>query len=343
MKPQVFIASSKEGLSVAGAIQSNLISSEKVFATLWNQDIFKLSHFTLHDLVNQVNKWDFVIFILTPDDIASIRGGEHKIARDNLYLELGLFIGGLGLDRCFVVIPDSISDFHLPTDILGLTVAKYIQDPRGNLLASLNPVCMQICSAIEKKHTIPDFSMRIGISGSMSVGKRTLIKNLTEKLRVSGFPTPIIYGDAGRMMIKEGKKADKETAFEDYPGYIRYHLTNMINRDNGLVFYDRTIFDTIAYAETNGNFGGDWIEMAREVGRLCSNKFDLYFYIPVEESVPLVNDGVRSTDHNYRLAIDISIIHVLRRNLHNITELRGSIDDRVNKAFQAIVDCHRVK
>lgn len=120
--PRLFIGSSKEGLILATSLLQKLDKS--VYSTVW-PDAFPLSNYNIESLLSQLHDSDFTAFILSPDDVADIRGKQYLIARDNLIYEAGLSTGIHGKGRCFLMIPESVHDFHLPTDLLGLTVAFY--------------------------------------------------------------------------------------------------------------------------------------------------------------------------------------------------------------------------
>lgn len=121
-KPRLFIGSSIEGLNVAYAIQENLRYVTE--ATVWDQGVFNLSETSIESLLSILEASDFGVFVFTPDDYLTIRGKKDLTVRDNVLFELGLFIGRLGKERCFIVVPDN-KEFHLPTDLIGLTTAKY--------------------------------------------------------------------------------------------------------------------------------------------------------------------------------------------------------------------------
>ncbi|MFL9829098.1 AAA family ATPase, partial [Rhodoplanes sp. SY1] len=104
------------------------------------------------------------------------------------------------------------------------------------------------------------------------------------------------------------------------------------------MIYVRTLFDTLAYAKVNGNFAGDWIKMAGEVSRICADKFNAYIYVPIESHVPVVNDGVRNTDLEYRRRIDVAIHQALKEYIPWFVEVRGSLEERVQSALDAIVE-----
>lgn len=99
MKPQMFIGSSVEGLQIANALQTSL--QHEVDSTIWTQGVFGLSETTLQSLIKQAIQADFAVFVLSPDDITTLRKDVYKTARDNVILELGLFAGALGSRRVF--------------------------------------------------------------------------------------------------------------------------------------------------------------------------------------------------------------------------------------------------
>jgi hypothetical protein len=147
MKPRVFIGSSGEGLSVAYALQANLERDAEV--TVWTQDCFRPTEFTLESLLKELNTSDAGIFVFTPDDIVSIRGAKFAAVRDNVIFELGLYIGCLGRGQSFIVAPRG-GNPRLPTDLLGVTVLAFDADRTdGRLEAALGPASHRIRTALQ--------------------------------------------------------------------------------------------------------------------------------------------------------------------------------------------------
>lgn len=145
----MFVGSSTEALSITYAVQENLERDAEI--TVWTQGIFDLSSQTLQALIDALDEFDFATFVLTPDDLIKMRGTERGAARDNVVFELGLFIGRLGRERCFIVVPRGSDDFHLPTDLLGVTPATYEPDRQvDNFAAALGPACNRIRKALER-------------------------------------------------------------------------------------------------------------------------------------------------------------------------------------------------
>jgi hypothetical protein len=139
LKPKVFVASSVEGLYVAYTMQVNLQHDADL--TVWSQGVFSLSITPLDSITEALSASDFGIFVFSPDDETTMRGNVSDTVRDNVIFELGLFIGKLGKRRCFIVMPDNIN-LHIPTDLVGVTPAKYSGTrAKSEIAASLGPAC----------------------------------------------------------------------------------------------------------------------------------------------------------------------------------------------------------
>ncbi|HOY80141.1 MAG TPA: nucleotide-binding protein [Hyphomonadaceae bacterium] len=148
MKPRAFIGSSVEGLQVAYAVQQNLLHDAET--TVWDQGVFELSSTTIESLNKAIGNTDFGIFVFTADDVLRMRSAEVTAVRDNVLFELGLFIGKLGRDRVFFLAP-SESPPHIPSDLLGVTPAKYDSNRTdGSMQAATGAACHQMRVQIKK-------------------------------------------------------------------------------------------------------------------------------------------------------------------------------------------------
>lgn len=167
-RPTIFIGSSVEGLDVAEAIQLNL--DHKCQVTIWSQGVFGLSHGNLESLVENLNRYDFAILVLTPDDLNTSRGEQTQAPRDNVLLELGMFIGAIGRLRTFIVF-DRTVEIKIPSDLAGITPATYAPHDNGNLQAAVGPVCTQIKQAVKELGS----RTKSELSGVIELGESFLI------------------------------------------------------------------------------------------------------------------------------------------------------------------------
>lgn len=147
---KVFIGSSSEGLEIAKTLMELLKNDLNTF--LWSQNIFDPSSYPLKSLHETLLTVNFGIFVITPDDFLETRNNSYKVARDNVIFELGLFMGKLGYENCFIVIPRNIDRLHLPSDLLGLTVIDYDnKSGKRNLKFTLKYVREKILHVILKR------------------------------------------------------------------------------------------------------------------------------------------------------------------------------------------------
>lgn len=147
-KPTVFVGSSREGLEIARAVQFQL--KDDALVSVWNEGVFGLGQGTLEALVAMLDRFDFAVLVITPDDILASRETAMQAPRDNVMFELGLFMGRLGRPRTFCVCSNA-RDFKLPSDLAGVTLARFDQaDATRDATAALGPACFQIRQAIRE-------------------------------------------------------------------------------------------------------------------------------------------------------------------------------------------------
>lgn len=150
LRPRVFIGSSTEHLHLAEALQRRL--GDAVESTVWDQETFRVSGYPMEALRERLEGSDFGVFVAAPSDRGIIRGDAVTMPRDNVIFEIGLFMGYLGRERTFLVVPKDDPTFRLPTDILALTVATYeIARRDRNVDAALGPAASKIRGLIQER------------------------------------------------------------------------------------------------------------------------------------------------------------------------------------------------
>ena len=122
-KPAVFVGSSAESATIANAIHLSLVHGFRV--TPWTAGAFRPGERPLASIERQAGRSDYGIFIFTPDDVVVSRKRRKDAVRDNVLFELGLFIGKLGADNCFVMVPEGWADMKMPSDLMGYQPVQY--------------------------------------------------------------------------------------------------------------------------------------------------------------------------------------------------------------------------
>lgn len=147
LNTQTFIGSSGEGLVVANAIRANLL--DVTDCQIWTEGVFLPGRTFIETLEQMLDRVDYAILVATPDDMLKKRDIENFSMRDNVLLELGLFMAKLGRTRTYLVSPQD-TPIHIPSDLLGVTTVSYLAPSSAEGAAeSLTAPCEKIREAMQ--------------------------------------------------------------------------------------------------------------------------------------------------------------------------------------------------
>jgi O-acetyl-ADP-ribose deacetylase (regulator of RNase III) len=208
MRQKVFIGSSGEAMDVCRAVQQELDSDFDV--TIWNQGVFRPTYDAIDSLSSELSASDAGVFVLTPDDLTEMRGSSSPTARDNVVFELGMFIGGLGRARTFILVPDK-SALRLPSDLTGVTTVRYdIGRFRKQPRAAMGAPCTQIVQALRsvRLEVKPEPEHRVRLDRATSRMSKDLeglltsdTKTVRNKIGSGGWPGAISF-QLGRITVR---------------------------------------------------------------------------------------------------------------------------------------------
>jgi predicted nucleotide-binding protein len=150
-KPRIFIGSSTEFVNYARAVHM-FLNNKHAHTKLWEIAI-EPGDYTLPSLYKTFHEYDFGIFIFSPDDVIEIRERTHKIVRDNVLFEFGLFLGINGLNNAFIITPEEYLDGgRIPSDLFGITLTTFdSRRPEEELIDSISSSCLLILAKIQKR------------------------------------------------------------------------------------------------------------------------------------------------------------------------------------------------
>lgn len=117
-------------------------------STVWTHGVFRPGRHALSDLVDRARTVDFAIMVLGADDDVESRSEKAQAPRDNVVFELGLFMGALGPERTYMVLPAGVK-LKLPTDLAGITHLPYPARADKNMAAALSGVVINIIDEIK--------------------------------------------------------------------------------------------------------------------------------------------------------------------------------------------------
>jgi diguanylate cyclase (GGDEF)-like protein len=200
-RPALFVSCSKEQKALAYAIQQEL--DHDVEVTLWTQGFFAPSGYTVDELIRQLPRFDFGVFLFTADDMLEKRNMTYAAPRDNVIFELGMFFGRLGRERCFILSPRH-RQVGMPSDLLGIATLDYDENRSdSNLRAAVGPACNEIRNAV-----LQYGALQLAASApqgqasprqALSASQRKHIEDTIYALATSGTgPTCLIFFDIDR-------------------------------------------------------------------------------------------------------------------------------------------------
>ncbi|HEY2575218.1 MAG TPA: TIR domain-containing protein [Streptosporangiaceae bacterium] len=216
MRQRVFIGSSGEALDISYAVQGELDRDFDV--TVWNQDVFRLSHDALDSLLQALDSSDAGVFILKPDDVTESRGESRLTVRDNVTFELGMFIGRLGRDRTFMLLPSEPA-IQLPSDLAGIITARYDPDRFDHEpSAAVGPACSQIRRAIRTVQVRMDTESRprVRLDRAMSRMSRDLELLLADRAAPAEDRSSTQWPDAVTLRLNRADVCIEAGRIQDY-------------------------------------------------------------------------------------------------------------------------------
>ena len=151
LKPKIFIGSSKIGYSIAEKVKSNLATVGDCF--LWQDpNIWEVNRSTFENLLRMVSFFDFGVFVATADDLTLTNDNIVIEPRDNVILEMALFLGAMGRDKSFLLVEEGIK---LPTDFNGIYMPRFDKSSDK----SIKDACDEYATKIEEHYHLGHLSL----------------------------------------------------------------------------------------------------------------------------------------------------------------------------------------
>lgn len=172
--------------------------------------------------------------------------------------------------------------------------------------------------------------MRIGLCGTMSVGKTTLVKALSELDMFKGYKTAT---ERSKYLRDLGIPLNTDSTINGQLVFLAERSSELLHEN---IITDRTIWDVCAFTNLAKSINPLAKMQFTNTAMLLKDQYDFVFYIdPV--GVNMEDNGVRETDIDYRNNINNEISRLLV--LHSpkkLTILRGSTEDRVQDILDTI-------
>ena len=169
--------------------------------------------------------------------------------------------------------------------------------------------------------------MKIGLCGTMSVGKTTLVNALKE---LEQFKDYNFATERSKYLRDLGIPLNTDSTLKGQTVFLSERCAELMH-DN--IITDRTIIDVIAFTSSAKSISENDKEKFEEYAINFLKEYDYMFYIS-PEGIDIEDNGIRETDEHYRDVIDFSINSLLHRYSHRIKyikEIKGSTEERISQ------------
>jgi nicotinamide riboside kinase len=171
---------------------------------------------------------------------------------------------------------------------------------------------------------------RIGLTGTVSVGKTTLAKALGE---LEQFKDYIIQTERSKYLSNLGIPLNTESTLPGQFVFLAERASELLQPN---IITDRTIWDVCSFTLSSKSID-DWSkqDFVNAAMRL-KDYYDLIIYVsPL--GVPIEDNGLRTTDLGYRVKIDTAIQMALEEYKPiKLIKVEGTTEERIATILQNI-------
>jgi deoxyadenosine/deoxycytidine kinase len=172
--------------------------------------------------------------------------------------------------------------------------------------------------------------MKIGLCGTMSVGKTTLVKALAKTAEFKNYKTAT---ERSKYLRDLGIPLNTDSTINGQFVFLAERASELLHEN---ILTDRTIWDVCSFTMLAKSIGTHDKSQFVHAAMTLREQYDIIFYIePV--GVEMEDNGVRETNLEYRADINQEILRLLSLfPPKKLVILHGSTKDRVKTVLDAL-------
>jgi len=172
--------------------------------------------------------------------------------------------------------------------------------------------------------------MKIGLVGTMSVGKTTLAKALGETDRLKDYS---VQTERSKYLSNLGIPLNTDSTLPGQFIFLAERATELLQPN---IITDRTIWDVCAFTLSAKSISDSEKRAFVEAAMCLKDYYDIVVYVS-PRGVAMENNGIRETDLGYRIKIDTAIQLALEEfKPKRLISVEGTTDERIATILQNI-------
>ena len=169
--------------------------------------------------------------------------------------------------------------------------------------------------------------MKIGLCGTMSVGKTTLVNALKE---LDQFKDYQFATERSKYLMSLGIPLNTDSTLKGQTVFLAERCSELMYNN---IITDRTILDVMAFTLNAKSISNQDKELFENYASGFIKEYDYIFYIS-PSGLDIEDNGVRETDEYYRDLIDHSInilINKFEYKIKKVVEISGTTEERIRQ------------
>jgi nicotinamide riboside kinase len=174
--------------------------------------------------------------------------------------------------------------------------------------------------------------MKIGFTGTVSVGKTTLVNALKE---LPEFKDYIFATERSKYLRDLGIPLNTDSTIKGQIVFLAERASELMCEN---IITDRTVIDVMAFTRAAKSIPYFMSDQFEELALNLIYEYNYIFYVS-PEGVEIEDNGVRTIDPEYRMEIDTEIQKILNSNnpkFKSLTKLSGTTEERIHQIKQVI-------